>query len=108
MVWLVRLELLESVVPRELLVPMEFQVRRERKEIPELLDPLDSPDPEVFREKLEIRDRWDLRVLRWAMEFVFHWYNSTCLRITSRLLIIFVFFIQKKNHISLFVTGWYR
>ena len=68
MVWLVRLEPLESVVLRELLVPMEFQVRREAKEIPEFLVPLDSQDPEVFREKSEIRDRWDLRVVRWVIK----------------------------------------
>ena len=66
-VWLVRPEHLESVVPKELLVLMECQVRRELKEIPELLVLRDSQEPEVCREKSEILDRWDLRELRWVI-----------------------------------------
>ena len=66
MVWLVRLEPLESVVPRELLVPMEFQERRELKETLELLVHPDSQELEVFKEKWEMLDQWDPRVLRWV------------------------------------------
>ena len=64
MVWLERLELLESVVPKVLLVLMEFRVRKEPKVIPELLVLLDSPVLVVFKEKSEIRVRWVPRVLR--------------------------------------------
>ena len=64
MVWLERPELLESVVLKVLPVPMESLERRERKVIPELLVLLVSLVLVVFKEKSEIRVRWDLRVLR--------------------------------------------
>ena len=64
MVWLERLELPESVVPKVPLVLTEFPVRKERKVILELLVPLDSPVLVVFKEKSEIPVQWVLRVLR--------------------------------------------
>jgi len=63
-VWLERLVPLESVDPKERLVPMVSQERRERKETPELPVLPVSQVLVVFREKLEILDRWDPRVLR--------------------------------------------
>ena len=70
MVWLERLELLESVVLKVLLVPMVFPERRERKVIPELLVLLVSLVLVVFKEKSEIRVRWGLRALRlYTLEF---------------------------------------
>lgn len=68
-VWLERLVLLENVVLKAPPVPMEFRERKEPKEIPESLAHQDSQALAVFPVKLEILDRWDLRVDRAPLVF---------------------------------------